>query len=266
MQYEFTKDYEIGVAAIDAEHKTFFDYVNEAVRAMDLPHDEAVKELKPLLVKLENYASAHIAHEEAYMRKMNDPGLGAQQEAHKTFARKVKEMSSRADELELKDLGDIFIFMAKWLKGHILAMDQLIGKSASNDKFVMTEEFFTGIQFVDEEHAGLFDIIGRVHDTISNDMLHDRFDAIINILDELTEYTERHFADEEAYMAKIQYAGIAGQKAAHAAFVDKIREIDLQEVSDSGDDQNEYLKSLVSFLNNWLVDHILKMDKKIPKA
>lgn len=263
MRFEFKKDHEIGIAEIDAEHRQFFDYVNEAIDAMDLPHDEGLAKAKDLLVKLAKYAKDHLAHEEAYMREHDDAELPVQLASHAAFRRRIDEMTSKT-EYTIKDLGEIFIFMAKWLRDHIVTADVMIGKMAAGGKFVMTDKFLTGIQFVDDQHRRLFDIIGRAHDTIEDEMLHDRFDAIMDVLTELKEYTVSHFADEEAYMASMDYSGLAAQKTVHTAFIDKISEVDLNAISDDGEDQMAYLHSLVGFLNDWLVQHILKMDKLIP--
>lgn len=261
--FEFKKEYETGIQEIDREHKQFFAYINSAVEALDLPEDRAPKAASELLDVLMNYAETHFEHEEAYMRRINDDVLPSQKEAHDAFRARLAEMTARRDQLVLKDLGDIFIFMAKWLQEHIKTQDKKIGL-ASSGAFVMTDEFFTGIKFVDEEHATLFDIIGRVHETINSETLHDKFDAIMDIIEELRDYTIKHFSDEERYMQEISYDGLAAQKRVHEAFVDKITEIDLQSLSDDSDDQSAYLSGLVRFLNDWLIDHILKMDKKIP--
>jgi hemerythrin len=114
---------------------------------------------------------------------------------------------------------------------------------------------------VDEEHKKLFDIIRETNDVIHAELLHDKYDAIINILNELKEYTVIHFSDEEKYMESISYEGLELQRIAHNAFVDRLNEIDL---NDMDDNQSEYLDDLIEFLLGWLINHIQKMDKKIP--
>jgi hemerythrin len=64
-------------------------------------------------------------------------------------------------------------------------------------------------------------------------------------------------------MKKIGYEGLAAQHIAHTVFVDRLNEIDLQDVDDN---QEEYLNDLVDFLLEWLINHIKNMDKKIPNV
>lgn len=63
----------------------------------------------------------------------------------------------------------------------------------------------TGITVIDNEHERLFEIIRETNDVIKAEFLHDKYDKIVDILDEL-----------------------------------------------------------MDFLLNWLINHILKMDKQIP--
>ena len=138
-----------------------------------------------------------------------------------------------------------------------------LGSGVEKDPFAFTEEYWTGIELIDDEHKKLFDIIRETNDIIHAQFLHDKYDEIMRILHELQEYTERHFKDEEDYMERIGYKRIEVQKRAHEAFVDKIKKIDLREIDDN---QEEYLEELIDYLLKWLSNHILKMDKKIPQA
>ena len=64
-------------------------------------------------------------------------------------------------------------------------------------------------------------------------------------------------------MAEMNYPGLEAQKRAHTAFVDKLAEIDLNQLDEIDDHQQEYLNELIQFLAGWLVNHILGMDKQI---
>ncbi|MDD6183562.1 MAG: hemerythrin family protein, partial [Lachnospiraceae bacterium] len=70
-----------------------------------------------------------------------------------------------------------------------------------------------------------------------------------------------HFHDEEEYMKSVDYEGLQAQIYAHQAFVDRLNEVNLEAVDE---DQEGYLRELIDFLAGWLINHILKMDKKIP--
>lgn len=85
----------------------------------------------------------------------------------------------------------------------------------------------------------------------------------MRLLAELRDYTELHFSEEEALMERIHYPELPSQKRAHAAFVDRLVNIDLDEMEDLDDNQQVYLLDLIQFLLNWLANHILACDKKL---
>ena len=64
-------------------------------------------------------------------------------------------------------------------------------------------------------------------------------------------------------MKKIGFPGLDAQIRVHTAFVDKLMNIDLDELDKIDDHQQEYLLELIDFLAGWLVNHILKMDVAI---
>ena len=134
-------------------------------------------------------------------------------------------------------------------------------KKAPADPFAFTDEFRTQIPLVDKEHETLFDLVRQTYELVHDEFRADKFDDIIEIIEELRDYTIKHFADEERYMKSINYDGLAEQVAAHTAFVEKLNNIDFDEIDR---DQEDALDRLIKFLLNWLVQHILKVDKKMP--
>ncbi|MFC2741237.1 MAG: bacteriohemerythrin, partial [Selenomonas sp.] len=134
-------------------------------------------------------------------------------------------------------------------------------KNAPADPFAFTDEFRTQIPLVDKEHETLFDLVRQTYNLVHDEFCVDKFDGIVEIIEELRNYTIKHFADEERYMKSIDYDGLPEQVAAHTAFVEKLNNIDLDEIDR---DQEDALDKLIKFLLNWLVQHILKVDKKMP--
>ena len=134
-------------------------------------------------------------------------------------------------------------------------------KKAPADPFAFTDEFRTQIPLVDKEHETLFDLVRQTYELVHDEFRVDKFDDTIEIIEELRDYTIKHFADEEQYMKSINYDGLPEQVAAHTAFVEKLNAIDFDEIDQN---QEDALDKLIKFLLNWLVQHILKVDKKMP--
>jgi hemerythrin len=269
--FQFTEDCVTGISQIDDEHRALFEMINRGQALMDAG-EKGAKETRTLLLELKKYAETHFAHEEAYMEEIREPELPRQRKEHEDFKKQVNEMLRRADEGDEKVLREILEFLSRWLYRHILGSDMMIGHmlkvtrdkektGEKRDPFAFTDQYRTGIELVDSEHEVLFQIIKEANDLIFEQLLHDKYDEIVRILGKLMDYTIRHFRDEEAYMERIGYDGLEAQKNAHQAFVDKLMSIDLNDVDDN---QQEYLIELVDFLLSWLVNHIMKVDKKIP--
>jgi hemerythrin len=126
--------------------------------------------------------------------------------------------------------------------------------------YEMKPEYYTGIDFIDEEHSKLFDIANRAHDLLVNDFIPDKYDYIVEVINELKDYTKYHFNHEEEYMVSIGYKRLLSQKVSHEDFVEKLGEYRAEDIDER---QRESLLELLDFLNNWLVEHILKKDKLI---
>lgn len=263
--FTFTNDCLIGVPEIDQEHQKLFELI--AATDAALKSDTNPVEGAMLLINdLKQYAISHFAHEEAYMESIHDAELARQKKEHAAFIAKVNSYSyADVSEATAKNvLMELLEFLSKWLMGHILGSDILIGHFCETKQPmipIFDDSFKTGIELIDEEHKTLFDIIAKVHKTIEAELVHDKFDAITDILDELKEYTRVHFADEEAYMRRISYEGLKTQEILHRNFIDKLAELDLNDVDDH---QEEYLYEFLAFLQDWLINHILKVDKLIP--
>ncbi len=122
------------------------------------------------------------------------------------------------------------------------------------------EKYRLGVEAIDEQHKELFQIANRIYELLKNEMILDKFDHIMEIIDELKSYTVDHFKDEEEYMKSIGYKKFLSHKVAHTDFLDKMENIDLNKI-DNG--HNEYLLSILDFVCLWLVEHIMKEDKLI---
>jgi hemerythrin-like metal-binding protein len=67
-----------------------------------------------------------------------------------------------------------------------------------------------------------------------------------------------HFKKEEEYMQKLNYPYLSDHKRLHKDYCYKVAmyNIDLSEVNPPS------INEITSFIDNWLINHILKIDKK----
>ena len=130
-------------------------------------------------------------------------------------------------------------------------------------KYEFTKDYYTGIDFIDEEHAKLFEIANRAYDLLTNQFVTDKYDAIVAVLEELRDYTKYHFNHEEEYMKSINYPKRFSQLHQHTQFINKLESYNLKEIDVN---QQEGLLEILDFLALWLQSHIKGMDKKIGEA
>ncbi len=272
MIFEFTQDCVTGIDTIDDEHRNLFALLSKAYNlACTEYHSDYYQELKNILGELDHYAETHFAHEEEYMTQIRDPELIRQRTQHTFFRDKIREyefVNIDGESEQQRVLTELVRFLAKWLYRHILSSDILIGKLPPLEEWMIrenpcefTDDYLTGIALVDAEHKELFRIVDKANQLVKSFDSLSGYDNIIMILNELKEYTKEHFADEEEYMEGIQYEGLSAQKRAHEAFIDKLDNINLDQIDAN---PQEYLQELLEFLLGWLINHILYTDKKIP--
>ena len=272
MVFEFTQDCITGIDTIDEEHRNLFALLSKAYNLASTEyHSDYYQELKNMLEELDEYAESHFTHEEEYMTQIRDPELIRQRAQHTFFRDKIREyefVNIDHEEEQQRVLTELVRFLAKWLYRHILSSDILIGKLPPLEEWMVrenpcefTDDYLTGIALVDAEHKELFRIVDKANQLVKSFDELSGYDSIIEILNELKEYTKEHFSDEEEYMESIKYEGLSAQKRAHEAFIDKLENIDLAQIDAN---PQEYLQELLEFLLGWLINHILYTDKKIP--
>lgn len=122
------------------------------------------------------------------------------------------------------------------------------------------DEFRTGIESIDKEHARLFEIADRAYTTLMDEFIPDKYDYIVDILNELKDYAATHFQHEEEYMMSINYKKLLSQKVMHNDFIEKISGYDLDKLDEN---QKDSILEILDFLNDWLVNHIMLSDKLI---
>ena len=131
--------------------------------------------------------------------------------------------------------------------------------------YEMKPEYYIGIDMIDEEHKQLFKYADEAYELLHDEFTPDKYDRIDIILENLRNYTVKHFSDEEQYMESINYKKIFTQKVQHQEFIHKLDEF-MEHHNDEVEDQDEQIMGILKYLTEWLVNHILYVDGQIPKG
>lgn len=125
--------------------------------------------------------------------------------------------------------------------------------------FIWKDNYETGVETFDDQHRKLFDIANRLYKLLEDDVYVDKYHKILEIIEELKNYTVYHFKEEEEYMYKIGYKKFFAHKVQHDDFIKQFSKIDIDKI-DNG--QDEYIRETLEFIYDWIVNHILKTDKE----
>ncbi len=112
-----------------------------------------------------------------------------------------------------------------------------------------------GIELIDNQHKMLIHLINKLADAIVN---HQTEQVITSIFSQLQDYTEYHFNTEEAYFFRLNDEDTALHQAQHNEFILKLADFKQQSPELSAISQQ-----LLTFLSNWLINHIQIEDRKI---
>jgi len=118
-----------------------------------------------------------------------------------------------------------------------------------------TDELSVGVELFNNDHKQLISLANRLHDSIT---VGSQQAVLVQILDELVNYTKFHFGREEKMMIKYAYPDYIKHKFEHDALIEKVH--DYSDQVSSG--KTSISLSLIGFLKEWLVNHIMVTDMK----
>ena len=121
-----------------------------------------------------------------------------------------------------------------------------------------SDEYSLGIEEIDQQHRRLIEIANQIYEIMNDQWRLDKYNQILEVLGELKDYTIYHFKSEEEYMAKIGYKKRFSHAIEHSAFVEKLNAVDLRDIDEK---QDKYLRDLLGFITDWVVNHIMTTDK-----
>ncbi|RKD21470.1 hemerythrin [Caminicella sporogenes DSM 14501] len=125
--------------------------------------------------------------------------------------------------------------------------------------FKWKDAFSVNVAEIDKQHKKLIEIGSKLAHILSLKDDIDHYDEIMEILENLKEYTVYHFNYEEELMKKYGFEGLKAHEREHQAFVDKIIELTTKDIDDN---QKKVTMDMLIFIADWIENHILKTDHK----
>ncbi len=123
-------------------------------------------------------------------------------------------------------------------------------------KIEWNESFSVGVAEIDEQHRRWIELINKLHDALMGKKVSSGMTD--KILSEMIDYTHFHFAFEEEYLQKINYADLKKHRYQHEFFKKNLLGKLQEERAGKLVLNTEVMKMLV----HWLQDHILQEDMK----
>ena len=116
-----------------------------------------------------------------------------------------------------------------------------------------TDALSVGVPAIDKDHKVLFSLLNRCIEVANGAKPNKELGAILN---ELVDYTKYHFRREEKIMEACDYPQLHQHRKVHQRLIKEVQR-----------HKREYgqgdltANSLLDFLSDWLIEHIMSMDK-----
>jgi hemerythrin-like metal-binding protein len=116
-------------------------------------------------------------------------------------------------------------------------------------------EYNIGVKKFNDDHKELFSYLNQLHQGLTGGF---SISDMSFILDGLVKYTVKHFKNEEILMTKYIYPHFEEHKDEHEKLLQQVGEF----IEDNKNGKKAFSIELLSFLDNWISNHILQTDMK----
>ena len=250
--------YSLGDKKVDVEHRKLFELAIVIERSKN---DK--QQLEMAVKELVKYTKFHFRSEENYMRELEYDKLPEHIYIHKQIVESlnqiISDMPKNSDEKTYEMICD---FVKNGLVQHIIVEDKKLqhfkrSKLGLRSMFAWKDTYKLEQDMIDEEHKRLFQIALKAlkYNNDSDLKVHVR-----QIIIDLNNYMKEHFDHEEDFMKSIGYPELEEHILKHQKIINQINELINGIASMS---LIEFEKALLTYIDIWLVNHIVFEDKKI---
>lgn len=118
---EWTEDYSVGHAELDAQHRVLIEMVNSLIEVDAMEYEQEA--IATIIGQLTDYAATHFGDEERLMAQSSYSGYEAHCLEHDAFRRKNEELHLAAQQEEGRVVEEIITYLRTWVVDHILGSD-----------------------------------------------------------------------------------------------------------------------------------------------
>jgi len=166
---------------------------------------------------------------------------------HERISTILQKVSAKKEEEAEKEFAQI-----QEISKHLV---QILTTVGYNEFIQWGPELSIHVNEFDNHHAILISLINKLYVSMEQGKGSD---VLAQVFQELIDYTAFHFHEEEKVMSHYEYPGYPEQKQQHEALLKKAREMHQDFTEGKAVLSNE----LLDFLQDWVMNHILKVDIK----
>ena len=122
-----------------------------------------------------------------------------------------------------------------------------------------SNKYSVGVSVMDEDHKGF---IGTINKVIAARQRNYSQEEVEEVLSELVKFAKEHFKTEESYMSKFEYPDYLLHYNEHLNFSLHMIIYNNQVING----EYKIMDEVYNYLQEWLVHHIQKTDKKYTKC
>ena len=124
----------------------------------------------------------------------------------------------------------------------------------TQERIVWLSNYSVGNETLDRQHQKLLNLCNQAIDCMESDDLESRGNFHL-ILNDLVDYTEKHFSTEEAILRHYGYPSLEAHRSEHMAYQVKLTDFLLEATLGNIDKS-----ALYHYLSEWWREHILVSD------
>lgn len=292
---------DVEIPALHGQHEQLVELIVRLygeVRKLqkETPDPDSVASLRGTLQDLKSYATRHFQEEEAFMHRINYPGVAAHVEAHRVFVKTLLDLEARIWRESISFVVDLLHLVVGWLFQHINQLDMgyarfskggespkacteasphvvsaassgmgsdssKAGRELSFRESMRLRLRKTGIDSFDREHLELMNRIVHINTLAGKLTLRPPTSRDWEEIDQavafLLGYCSTHFSGEEAWMAEVGYPKRAEHAREHHRLLIRLKEL----AGRLTQDRNVYfIVDMNLFVTEWFLTHTIRSD------